>query len=309
MAVFSTNDSRILMPRNLADGMIQDTQTTSTVAKLSAQEPQKFGETDYIVFNDMPKAEFVEEGAEKSHTTGGFSTVTAKPRKAQVTMRFNEEVQWADEDYQLGILNTLAGAGGTALSRALDLGIYHRVNPLTGSTISSWDNYITATDKKVQYDGTAEADAAIREAVGLLVQDSKTVTGVAIDPKLSWDLAGLQTKLANGDPSGVQRYPNLGFGTDIGSFLGLNAAQGNTVSGLPEAEDTGVRAIVGDFTSGIRWGIQRNLPVEVIRYGDPDGQGDLTRHNQIALRLEIVYGWYAFADRFATVNTTTTSEG
>lgn len=298
MAVFSTNDSRILMPRNIADGMIQDAQTTSTVAKLSAQEPQKFGETDYIVFNDLPKAEFVEEGAEKSPTSGGFSTVTAKPRKAQVTLRFNEEVKWADEDYQLGILSSLANAGATALSRALDLGIYHRINPLTGEPVSAWDNYVTATTKKVQYDGTADADAAIREAAGLLVQDSKNVTGVALDPKIAFDLSSLVTK------DGVQRYPNLGFGTDINTLFGLAAAQGNTVSGQPEAQDTGVRAIVGDFTSGIRWGIQRNLPVEVIRYGDPDGQGDLTRHNQIALRLEIVYGWYAFVDRFATVNTT-----
>ena len=303
MSVFGTNESRFLMPRNIADGMIQDAQNTSTVAKLSAQEPQKFGETDYIVFNDLPKAEFVEEGAQKSGTSGGFTTVTAKPRKAQVTMRFNQEVQWADEDYQLGILSTLAKAGSAALARALDLGLYHRINPLTGSTIAAWDNYVTATDKKVQYDGTADADAAIREAAGLLVQDSKNVTGVALDPKLAFDLSSLVTK------DGVQRYPNLGFGTDINSLFGLSAAQGNTVSGQPEAKDTGVRAIVGDFAGGIRWGIQRNLPVEKILYGNPDGQGDLKGLNQIALRLEIVYGWYVFTDRFATVNTTTTSEG
>ena len=83
--------------------------------------------------------------------------------------------------------------------------------------------------------------------------------------------------------------------------MGVPAAQGNTVSGVPEASDTGVRAIVGDFINGIRWGVQRELPIELIRYGDPDGQGDLKRKNQIALRLEIVYGWYVFADRFAVV--------
>jgi hypothetical protein len=75
----------------------------------------------------------------------------------------------------------------------------------------------------------------------------------------------------------------------------------DTVSGHPEAADTGNRAIVGDFKNGIRWGVQRDLPVELIRYGDPDGQGDLKRNNQIALRLEIVYGWYVFADRFAVI--------
>lgn len=296
MAVFSTKESRILMPRTIADGMIQDAQTTSTVAKLSAQEPQKFGETDYIVFNDLPKAEFVEEGAEKSASSGGFSTVTAKPRKAQVTLRFNEEVKWADEDHQLSILSSLANAGATALSRALDLGIYHRINPLTGEAVAGWDNYVTATDKKVQYDGKADADKVIREAAGLLVQDSKSVTGIALDPTIAFDLSSLVTK------DGVQRYPNLGFGTDISALFGLAAAQGNTVSGRPEAKDTGVRAIVGDFAGGIRWGVQRDLPVELIEAGDPDGQGDLKRRNQIALRLEIVYGWYAFADRFATVN-------
>jgi hypothetical protein len=302
MAVFSSADAKVLLPRNIADGMIQQARTLSTVAKLSGSEPQRFGETDYITFNDFPKAEFVEEGADKGSTTGGFGSVTAKPKKAQVTMRFNEEVQWADEDYQLNILGQLGTAGQVALSRALDLGLYHRINPLTGSVISTWDNYVTATTKRVEI-GTADADADLRAAVGLLLNADTSwgVNGVAIDPRFAWSLANLQTKNADGSPSGVQRYPNLGFGTDVTSILGINAAQGNTVAGTPEATDTKVRAIVGDFQSGIRWGIQRELPVELIRFGDPDGQGDLKRKNQIALRLEIVYGWYVFADRFAVV--------
>ena len=53
--------------------------------------------------------------------------------------------------------------------------------------------------------------------------------------------------------------------------------------------------------NGIRWGIQRQLPVELIQFGDPDGQGDLKRKNQVALRLETVYAWYVFTDRFALV--------
>lgn len=303
MAVFGTTNAKVLMPRNIADGMISQTRTTSLVAKLSGQEPMKFGETDYIVFNDFPKAEFVEEGADKGNTSGGFTSVTAKPHKAQVTMRFNEEVQWADEDYQLGVLQALSDAGGVALSRALDLGLIHRINPLTGSVITGWDNYMTATTKKVEI-ATADADADVRSAVGLVVNDSANpaqVTGIALDPKFAWALANLQTKLANGDPSGSPRYPDLGFGTDITSFLGIPAAQGNTVSGVPEAADTKVRALVGDFTNGIRWGIQRNFPVEIIRFGDPDGQGDLRRKNQIALRLEIVYGWYVFPAKFAAI--------
>lgn len=302
MVVFSSTDAKVLLPRNIADGMIQESRTLSTVAKLSGADPQRFGETEYIIFNEFPKAEFVEEGAQKSSSTAGYTSVKSSPKKAQVTVRFNEEVQWASEDYQLSILQDVATAGQTALARALDLGLYHRINPASGTTIAGWANYLTSTTKRVEIDA-ADADADLRAAVGLLLNQPTSwgVNGVAIDPKFAWALSNLQTKNSDGSPSGTQRYPQLGFGTDVTSILGINAAQGNTVSGTPEALDTKVRAIVGDFQNGIRWGVQRELPVELIRYGDPDGQGDLKGKNQIALRLELVYGWYVFADRFAVV--------
>jgi phage terminase large subunit-like protein len=310
MAVFGTGDSKVLMPREIADGMITKAQSTSTVAQLSGSEPQRFGDVDYIIFDDFPRAEFVEEGADKASTTGGFRSVTAKPHKAQVTMRFNEEVRWADEDYQLQVISQLGSKGADALSRALDLGLYHRINPLTGKEITGWDNYLGSTTKSVT--AGDELDLSIREAAGLVINDPEwpvSPTGLALDTSAVWDLGNLQTKLANGDPSGQARYPQIGLGTDVPSFLGLNTAVGNTVSGRPEAADNGIRAIVGDFTSGIRWGVQRNLPLELITYGDPDGQGDLKRKNQIAIRLEIVYGWYVFADRFATVKAAASDGG
>ena len=302
MAIFSTNEAKALLPREIAEGMITQARSLSTVAQLSNREPMRLGNTDYIVFNDFPKAEFVGEGKPKGSTTGGFTSVQAKPYKAQVTMRFNEEVQWLDEDYQLEVLSELANAGRTALARALDLGVYHRINPLTGATIDTWTNYVGATTKKVEI-SNADLEDEFRAAVGLLINANEpvSVTGAAIDPKLAWKLASLKVRDGSG-PTSQQRFPNLGFGTNVTNFLGLPVAQGNTVSGVPEAADTKVRAVIGDFTNGLRWGVQRELPVEVIRFGDPDGQGDLKRNNQIALRLEIVYGWYVFADRFALLS-------
>lgn len=301
MTVFTTDDAEVLMPRNIADGMITETRTTSCVARLSSREPMRFGDVDFITFNDFPKMEFVEEGANKASTEMGFSSVTAKPHKGQVTLRFNEEVQWADEDYQLGILREVGSAGAIALSRGLDLGLLHRINPLTGAVIVGWDNYVTATTKVVTRT-TDDADDDFREAVGLLVNATPKwpINGAAFDPLFSWDLANLKERDGTGETSQM-RYPSLGFGTNVTNFMGIPVAQGDTVSGTPEAADTGVRAIVGDFQNGIRWGVQRELPIEIIRYGDPDGQGDLKRKNQIALRLEIVYGWYVFVDRFAQI--------
>ncbi|MEH0059753.1 hypothetical protein [Auritidibacter ignavus] len=201
-----------------------------------------------------------------------------------------------------------------ALSRALDLGLYRRINPLTGTEITAWDHYVGATEYSAELSASVEPDQVVRATAGLLINRDRPVSvhGFAIVPRLTWELSNLQTKNADGSPSGTQRYPNLGLGAGISSFLGLNTAKGDTVSERPEATtDTGVRGILGDFTNGIRWGVQREFPVEKIMYGDPDGQGALSRHNQIALRLEIVYGWYVFADRFALVKTVETagSEG
>lgn len=304
MAVFGTGQAAPLMPREIADGMVKKTLSTSTIAKLSAQEPMRFGKTDIITFNDLPRAQFVEENGDKESTSGSFGSVTAAPHKAQVTMRFSQEVQWADDEHQLGVLRTLASAGADALSRALDLGVFHRINPLNGQAITTWTNYINATTKRVELGkGGSDPDADFRAAAGLITNDLNTgvqVTGAALDPKFTWALANLMVKDGAGVTS-TPRYPQLGLGADVSSFMGVPVAVGSTVSGLPEAADTKVRAIVGDFTGGIRWGIQKELPVELITYGDPDGQGDLKRKNQIALRLEIVYGWYAFVDRFAVV--------
>lgn len=292
MAVFGTAGIQNL-PRNIADGMVRDVVTGSTVASLSGRTPMRFGNVDIITFEDQPKAEFIAEGAEKSTTTGTFNVVTATPKKAHVTMRFNEEVQWADEDYQLSILSTLADAGSTALARALDLGLYYRIQPLTGAEIGSWTNYLNSTTQRV--DATADEEMDIENAVGLLVADQRNVNGIAFDPSYAWRLATLRYT------DGRKKYPELGYGISISNFNGLQASTSNTVSGQPEATDTGVRAVVGDFAGGIRWGVQRDLPLEVIRFGDPDGQGDLKRKNQIALRLEIVYGWYVFPDRFSVI--------
>lgn len=307
MATFGTGQLKNL-PRNIADGMVKDVVLGSTVAALSARRPQRFGNEDIITFTGRPKAEFVGEGADKSSTTGEFDYVTATPKKAQVTMRFNQEVQWADEDYQLGVLKTLSEAGAEALARALDLGLYHRINPLSGTPIPGWTNFLNAASRRVELDAATLADPelAIEAAVGLLVtQNHPTpVNGLALAPSVAWGLSTARY------PDGRKKNPELGLGIDVSTFAGIRTSVSDTVSGGDETdpENTAdlnkvraLRGIVGDFANGIRWGVQREIPVELIKYGDPDGQGDLKRKNQIALRLEIVYGWYVFVDRFAVI--------
>ena len=298
MAVLAT--SGLTLPKNIADGMFKKAQTGSAIAALSGAEPQKFGEVTYMTLTGRPKAELVAEGANKADTNATFGTKIATPHKFQVTMRFNEEVQWADEDYQIGVLQTLAEEGGLALSRALDLGGFHGINPLPGTVAASivaGDRIGSSTNQVELTTGTLTTpDLVIEQAAGLVIADGYIPNGIAFDPTYSWTVATARYA------DGRKKYPELGFGASITSFEGLPAFSSSTVSGAPEAAAaTGVKAIIGQWDA-FRWGVQKDIPIDVIRYGDPDGLGDLKRKNQIALRAEIVYGWAIMdLDAFALV--------
>lgn len=296
MAVLGT--SGISLPKNIAAGMWSKATTGSVVAALSGSEPMQFGNVDVMTFNTPPRAEYVGEGANKASSSVAFGVKTITPKKVQLTLRFNDEVQWADEDYQIGVLQAMGDAGSTALARALDLGVIHRINPLTGtaSTVITAGTQINATTKRVEAGPAATtSDTEVEAAAGLVIAAGFRPNGVAFDPKYAWTLSTARYA------DGRKKFPELGFGTDISAFGGLRASVSSTVSGTPEATDTKVRAVIGDW-SALRWGVQREVPIEKIVYGDPDGQGDLKRNNQIALRMEIVYGWVVLdLDAFSVI--------
>src|SRR5699024_2857256 len=107
------------------------------------------------------------------------------------------------------------------LSRALDLGLYYRINPLTGNA-TTFSNYLNQTAKRVDVSSDPELD--IESAVGLLVADQKNVNGIAFDPAYAWKLATLRYT------DGRKKFPELGYGVSISSFNGLPASTSNTVS-------------------------------------------------------------------------------
>lgn len=295
------------LPKHMVPGVWQKAQGASVLARLSAAEPQEFGEQQYMTLTAPPRGEVVGEGAQKSESTATFAPVTAIPRKVQVTQRFSQEVKWAEDSRQLGVLQTMADLSGVALGRALDLIAIHGINPLTGAALSGSPAKILDSTNVVELDtaSLATPDQAVEAAVGLVLADSISPDGIALDNGYSFSLATQR------DSQGRKLYPELGFGTNTTAFMGLNAAVSDTVRGGPEAvtDSTGayrttnpnVKAIAGDFTA-FRWGVQVNIPLELIEFGDPDGLGDLKRQNQIAIRSEVVYGIGIMStDAFAVV--------
>lgn len=281
MAALITSDFQI--PNNIAQGIFKKAQTGSVLSQLSAQRPQKFGTETNWILTSAPKAEIVGEGAQKSPTPTTYAPKTVKPVKLQVTMRFSQEVQWADEDVQIGVLQDLSENAGIALGRALDLIGIHKINPLTGTASSLVTEGIINAAQAATLSGTAY-DTVVEAAAGLVINAGYAPTGVAFDPTFSFGLATMK------DTTGRRIYPELGYGSAVTNFEGMRAAVSDTVSAKNEAKTaTNLLGIVGQFDA-FRWGVQRTVVAHLIEFGDPDGLGDLQRANQIALRAEVVYG-------------------
>lgn len=198
-------------------------------------------------------------------------------------MRFSQEVQWADEDVQIGVLQDLASNAGIALGRALDLVGIHKINPLTGTASSLVTEGLIDTAQAVTL-AESKYDEAIEAAAGMVISAGYTPAGIAMDPTLSFGLSTMR------DTTGRKIYPEIGFGQNLTNFMGMNAAISDTISAKNEIKTpSSLIGIVGQFDA-FRWGVQRSIGAHLIEYGDPDGLGDLQRKNQIAIRAEIVYG-------------------
>ena len=60
-----------------------------------------------------------------------------------------------------------------------------------------------------------------------------------------------------------------------------------------------------------KWGYAKEMPIEIIQYGNPDNDadlGDLKGHNQVYVRIEAYLGWAILdADSFAIVKAATSA--
>lgn len=281
MAAITTADFKL--PEEYVDGIFKKAQTTSVLARLSGERPQKFGTSNVMVLTGAPKAELVAEGGSKSPTPATYANKTVTPQKLQVTIRLSDETRWADEDYQIGVLDDIVESAGIALGRALDIVGIHKVNPLTGIVAASVTEGLVDAKASATL-AAGKYDEAIEAAAGLVIANGFTPAGIALDPTLSFGLATMR------DTTGRRIYPEVGYGQALTNFEGMAAAVGDTVSGKNELTTTSnLLGIVGQFDA-FRWGVQREVSAHVIEFGDPDGLGDLQRQNQIAVRAEVVYG-------------------
>lgn len=277
--------TKIKLPVEVTQAIINKVGNTSTIAALSPSTPQLFLNEDYIVFNGAAEAEVVAEGQKKSSYEQTASSITGKKFKVQCTTRVTEELKWADEDNRLEIISSIQEDQTKAIARALDYVIYHAINPKSGETLSGY-NALTATAVTVTDSGDDIANVdALADAV-----NEYEINGVALSRTWASRLRKLRVPA-----TGMRFYPEIPINLAAGTLDGIPAATSTTVDGKKAKTPTKVLGIMGDY-SLIKWGMIRDIWAEVIQYGDPDQTGvDLKAHNQIAYRTEAMFS-YAVLD-------------
>lgn len=281
----ATNTTNIKLPVEIAKDLVSKVADTSVIQTLSASSPAIFANRASILFTQDPEAEIVGESTQHSSQTVGLKPVDHTIKKLSVTVRFSNEVQWADEDSQIQIVDAIVDKSAAALGRGLDYLVFHGLNPATGMAATGL-TALTAGATAV----TATTDpAADLDALADAVDPGYSISGIGLSKAYASSLRKVRVK-----NTGLRMFPEIPINLNTGVVDGLAAATSNTVSGALAKTATKVLAVMGDFNL-IKWGIVRDINIETIETGDPDGLGDLKRLGQIAYRAEVVYS-YAVID-------------
>ena len=282
----ATISKGVLFTPQLTNQLINTVRGKSSLARLSASQPLPFnGETEFTFSLDS-EVDLVAENGAKSNGGGTVAIVTMQPVKVEYGMRVSDEFKYAAEEIQLQYLQAFADGFAKKVARGLDIMAFHGVNPRSKQTASALNNknFDDLVENTIVYDSSAPQDN-VAAAVSLIEANEHDVTGMAMSPSFKSALATLKT----GSTSYAPMFPELGWGAEVSQINGLPVDANSTVNFNSNLD----RAIVGNFADYFKWGIARQIPVEIIEYGNPDNSeaGDLKGHNQIYLRGEAYIGW------------------
>lgn len=266
----------------LVKDLISKVKGKSSLAKLSGQTPIPFNGLKEFIFSMDNEIDIVAENGKK--TEGGLSIEPVKivPIKFEYGARVSDEFLFATEEEQLQVLTAFNDGFAAKVAKGFDLAAFHGINPRTGeaSAVVGTNHFDSKVTQTVTYTkGTPDVNldgiiAAVQGADG-------DVTGMALSNAFGADMATVKE-------NGVRQYPEFRFGASPASLGGMAVDVNKTVYNATVKD----HAIVGDFQNAFKWGFSKNIPLEIIKYGDPDNSGkDLKGYNQVYVRAEVYLGW------------------
>lgn len=286
-----------LFPAELTTELFNLVRGKSALARLSGQMPLAMRGTQAFTFNFDKEVDLVAENGAKGNGGGVIAPITVVPVKVEYGMRISDEFKYAAEETQLEYLRAFAEGFANKAARGLDIMAFHGVNPRTGtaSAVIGTNHFDSKITQKVQR--TTDANADMEAAIALVNGNEHEVTGAAVAPTFKSALAAQKS----GDN---YLFPELGWGNAPETVRGLSFDTNSTVS-FGNTSSAGDLVFVGNFRDYFRYGIAKDVTIELIEYGNPDNDataGDLKGHNQVYLRGEMYIGWGILApEAFAKV--------
>jgi len=274
-----------LFPEKLVTDVFGKAAGKSSLAKLSQQIPLAFTGNKLMVFTDDDEVNLVGESEAKSYANPKLEPVSIVPVKVEYGFRVSNEFIYATEEEKIDILGRFTDGFAKKVARGLDIMALHGVNPRTATAADlvsgkSFDTLVTNTVTTT----SGSEDTDIESAIAMFdAYDKYDVNGIAMSKAYRTALS----KLTLGDSATkVKMFPELTWGAETGNLNGLPCDINSTMSFGSSAD----LALLGDFDY-FKWGYAKEVPMEIIPYGDPDGQGDLKRYNQLFIRAEAYIGW------------------
>ena len=272
-----------LFDQTLVTDLMTKVRGKSSLAALCAQTPIPFNGLKEFVFSMDNDIDIVAEGGKK--TEGGITLepVSIVPIKFEYGARVSNEFMYATEEAQIDILTAFNDGFAKKVAKGLDLAAMHGLNPRTkaASAVVGTNHFDAKVTQKVTYAGETP-DENLEAAIALVDGSEWDVNGLALSKTFGAAMAKVKA-------NGIKQYPEFSFGASPSTFNGMACDVNNTVSGAATAKD---HAIVGDFQSGFKWGYSKEIPLEIIEYGDPDNSGkDLKGYTQVYIRAELYLGW------------------
>ncbi len=292
-----------LFPQELVPEFMNQVKGRSALAALCGSSPIPFNGIKEFTFNMDNDIDIVAEAGAKSAGGGQVGSVTIVPIKVEYGMRVSDEFIYGSEEVALDLLRAFSEGWSRKVARGFDIMAMHGVNPRTGSAASGTigNNHLDyAASTSITYLGSSTtAYDNIEAAIAGVNAYDHEVSGAVMGSTIRAALAAMV------DTNNRPVFPELAWGGRPATLNGLKTEfNGPTV----EFNSAKARCYVGDFTNCFKWGIAKELPIEVIQYGNPDNDGtagDLKGHNQVYIRGEAYIGWGILdATAFAKIATT-----
>lgn len=277
----STLSKGSLFDPELVTDLINKVKGKSSLVALSQQKPIPFNGQKEFTFTMDSEIDIVAENGQKSHGGISIAPLTIVPIKVEYGARISDEFIYASDEDKIDIVKAFNDGYARKLARGLDLMAFHGINPRSGtaSAVIGTNHFDSKVTQTVDFNA-ADPDVNIETAASMVQGAEGAISGMAMDPQFSAALASYKV-------NGVKQFPELAWGANPGAVRGIPTDINRTVSN--GGNDL---VIIGDFASMFKWGYAKEIPLEVIKYGDPDGSGkDLKNYNQVYLRSETYLGW------------------